>query len=255
MSISNRNHLRNLLEVVQLCNKLQNDTREAYFKVQPPLAPAYYIQKINENQREYWFFLTPLYLSTYKALIGVIEISDLVGIKQLELIKPQLHKIIHELQTAQVVSNYNKLVYRLNIIRNWFSSVQSELAERVSRLDNEEKYRLDDAIHCFFEDCNLSSAIMAISAVENRLLRLLIKGNPAEQDTLESLTLGQLISQYLKNKQRYAGTVPERHHELLNLCNKYRIYAVHPKGQEISRNIAGAILRLTFEFLMDEKTS
>ena len=90
---------------------------------------------------------------------------------------------------------------------------------------------------------------MSVCAVERRLLRLMAKVYPEEKDELEELTLGQLIGRYLNDKGKYQFVVPKKYEGLLNLCNEFRILAVHPKRKRVSKVTAQAILGLTFSFL------
>ena len=91
---------------------------------------------------------------------------------------------------------------------------------------------------------------MSVSAIEFRLLSLMTYGNPEAK--LEQLTLGQLIREYLDNKKKYSNVIPKKHEPLLNHCNVYRIFSVHPKREEINKPIANSILNMTFMFLLDK---
>lgn len=70
---------------------------------------------------------------------------------------------------------------------------------------------------------------------------------------LKELTLGQLIREYLENKEKYGNIIPKKHEPLLEHCNIYRVFSVHPKREEISKPIASSILNMTFLFLLDKK--
>jgi hypothetical protein len=101
------------------------------------------------------------------------------------------------------------------------------------------------------EGCNYSTVAMAVSAIEFRLLNLMQSAKPNPQ--LENYTLGQLIDEYLQNEAEYNNVIPKRHEHLLNLCNTYRIFSVHPKKEKITRAIATSIVNLTFAFLLDKE--
>lgn len=254
MSATFTSYLETLPNIINICENFEKDVKESFFKVVPPFLNPYYVDRIYDNQREYWFSLTPKFLSYYVPLTRIIEITEMFGIRELEIQKTRLNKIVQELQTVQVVSIFSEFSYRLQLIKNSFAPFLDRLRTSISLLDAQERKRLNEGIHCYLESCNLSSAAMSVSAIENRLFRLMAKARPNESRNLGRQTLGQLVQEYLKDQEKYLKIVPERHHALLNLCNRYRIYAVHPKGLEVSRNIAGSILRLTFEFLMDKET-
>jgi len=68
---------------------------------------------------------------------------------------------------------------------------------------------------------------------------------------LERLTLGELIREYLENKEGYDKVIPKTHEPLLNLSNRYRISSAHPKEERITKQIATSIINLTFDFLLE----
>ena len=111
--------------------------------------------------------------------------------------------------------------------------------------------RLNEAIHCFLEGCYYSSVAMSVSAIEFRLFSLMMSICPDPK--LKELTLGQLIREYLDDKQKYGSVIPKKHEPLLEHCNTYRIFSVHPKKEEINKPIASSILNMTFLFLLDKK--
>ena len=78
--------------------------------------------------------------------------------------------------------------------------------------------------------------------------------NPDAIPKLEDMTLGQLITEYIQNKEAYKYIVPKKHKALLELCNTYRIFSVHPKKEDISPGIASSILNLSLVFLTDDNT-
>ena len=132
-----------------------------------------------------------------------------------------------------------------------FRRAKNEIREAISNLNPEEIDRLNEAIHCFLEGCFYSSVAMSVSAIEFRLFSLMVSMCPDSK--LEELTLGQLIREYLDNKQKYGSVIPKKHEPLLEHCNTYRIFSVHPKKEEINKPIASSILNMTFLFLLDKK--
>jgi hypothetical protein len=67
------------------------------------------------------------------------------------------------------------------------------------------------------------------------------------------LTLGQLIKEYTDHKEKYDNVIPKKHEALLDYCNTYRVFSVHPKKEKITRAIATSILCMTCNFLFDKK--
>ena len=95
---------------------------------------------------------------------------------------------------------------------------------------------------------------MTVCAIESRLLKIMLSCCPNEKERLESMTLGQLLREYINNKKQYNDVIPKEHEPLLNLCNLYRVFSVHPKEVEITKNKASAVLNLSIVFLTDKKT-
>ena len=92
---------------------------------------------------------------------------------------------------------------------------------------------------------------MAVSAIEFRLLSLMMSKSPDSK--LSELTLGLLIREYLDNQEKYGRVIPKNHKHLLEHCNVYRVFSVHPKQQKITRASANSIINMTFGFLLDDK--
>lgn len=136
-----------------------------------------------------------------------------------------------------------------------FESARKEMEEISTSFDTEEKLRMNEAIHNYFEGCTYSCIAMAVSAVESRLLKLMSRANPEVVNALNKKTFGLLISEYTQHKKVYKSIVPKRHESLLGLCNEYRIFSVHPKRKVIRRTILNSIFNLSLEFLTDTETN
>ena len=95
---------------------------------------------------------------------------------------------------------------------------------------------------------------MSVCAIESHLLTLMLSVRSEEEDKLENMTLGRLIREYIDNKEQYTNIIPKKHEPLLDLCNVYRIFSVHPKKEEITKGLSSAILSLSILFLTDEET-
>lgn len=142
----------------------------------------------------------------------------------------------------------------IDMVKVCFEIAGGEMRAFCSAFDEEEKQRINEAIHNHLEGCCYSCVAMSVSAAESRLLKLMCIVSPDSKKELEENTLGQLLTEYVKNKNEYKSIVPEKHETLLKLCNTYRIFSVHPKKQEIKPPIASSILNLAIEFLADRNT-
>lgn len=203
---------------------------------------------VEPGMRDYCYY--PRYRGQFGPIKKVVEMCDLLGIKYLEVNKDYLLTKIQGLQDI-IPLRFKKFFIRyIDDVGNTFKEVEEEIKREISKLDEVEKDRLNEAIHTFFEGCYYSSVGMSVCAIEHRLLKLMTNVRLKKKKELEKLTLGQLIKIYLENKDEYKHVVPERHEYLLNLCNRYRVSAVHPKGEKITKILAFSILGLTFEFLL-----
>lgn len=199
-----------------------------------------------------WFYCyTPRYQRYFIVMQRIVEICDIFGIKLLERSKDRLLMRISWLKDPRRIDKKKYFEKYIDYIRNTFSKAKNEIKDKISLLSSEEKERLNEAIHCFLEGCLYSSIAMSVSAIEFRLLDLMM--SVTSDSKLEDLTLGQLIREYLNNKKRYKNIIPKKHEALLELCNTYRIFSVHPKKEEITKAIANSILNLSFMFLLDKK--
>jgi hypothetical protein len=149
------------------------------------------------------------------------------------------------------IGNFN---VNIEYLKSAFAVVRQEMWLFFSSFDDEERERINEAIHTYFENCNYSCIAMSVSAVESRLLKLMSLANHDAIPKLEEMTLGQLITEYMQNKEAYKNVVPKKHKALLELCNTYRIFSVHPMKEDISAGIASSILNLSLAFLTDPNT-
>lgn len=165
-----------------------------------------------------------------------------------------LYETISDLEDSTKVQNIEGFKVKLEVIRATLALIRQEMLPFCSSFDDEEKERINEAIHTYFENCNYSCIAMSVSAVESRLLKLMSINNPNKIPKLEDMTLGQLITEYIQNKQAYKNVVPNKHEPLLQLCNTYRIFSVHPKKEYVTPSIASSILNLSLVFLTDQST-
>lgn len=185
-----------------------------------------------------------------------------VCVKLCRILKPQsfgdrrilFFEAVASLEHIRDTKNIKDFKRNLDIVRLCFRLVSDEVSAICSAFGEEEKERMNEALHDYLHDCHYSSVAMSVSAVESRLLKLMCLASPELERELEKKTLGQLIYEYTNNKDRYKNVVPEEHEPLLQLCNTYRTFSVHPKKRKITGRLAGSILDLAIEFLTDQDT-
>ena len=230
-------YIQNLLKFEKLLKKLQDQVQKHYFKD----------GKVKKGYELFCYY--PRYRQFLSPIKTAIEISDFLGIEYLEKWKKTFFKWIVNLEEFEGRTLHD-FVYLLRIIKK-FLQARRQIKETVSLLDSREIDRLNEALHCFLEGCYYSSVAMSVSTIEFRLYSLMMSKCPDSK--LEELTLGQLIREYLENKQKYGKVIPKKHEPLLEHCNTYRIFSVHPKKERINKLVASSILNMTFLFLLDKK--
>jgi len=166
-----------------------------------------------------------------------------------------LYDAASDLEDYRQMVDLKSFEVNINVVIAEFGVVKNEIAVFCSAFDEEEKERINEAIHNNIEGCNYSCVAMSVSAVESRLLKLMCIMSPDSEAELEKKTLGQLIVEYIDNKSKYRNVVPDRHDHLLGLCNTYRTFSVHPKKQRITGGVASSIFNLAIEFLTDSNTN
>lgn len=140
--------------------------------------------------------------------------------------------------------------------------LEPSIVDKINRMTCRESIRLDEALVCFANYSFYASVIMAVSAVESRIVELISRKNRAIYiATFSRATLGQLIQVFdarMYTHARFSGIkklMPEKHKPLLTLLNQYRVFSAHPKDDVITAQIAEAILHLAFCFMIDSATS
>jgi len=169
--------------------------------------------------------------------------------------------LFNELKNPQIVKTYQRFDELLNEIKENISRLEPDIRKKLWGLTCEECERLDEALVTYSNYCFYSSIIMAVSAVEFRMHYMIKKTDEAlYSEQFEMATLGQLIQIFDKNayKEDKYGKIkklmPERHRQLVQLLNEYRIVSAHPKEIKITPQIAESILNLSFAFLTDPET-
>lgn len=202
-----------------------------------------------ETPREFFYTHTPRYHKYFDPIAGTIKVCEIFGIDHLDQNKDLLVRNVRCLEDPRIVSTKSLFLWYVDSIKKVFSDVKEKRQNVFSNLEPAERRRLNEAIHCFLEGCNYSSVVMSVSAIEFRLLNLMQA--MTSDKNLEKLTVGQLIKEYIYNKNKYQKIIPKKHESLLNFCNTYRIFSVHPKKERIGKGTASSILNLTSKFLLD----
>jgi len=194
------------------------------------------------------------YRNYFIPLKACIQLYGILQFQSLGELQNAFYKAASGLENHKVIQTLRDFNLALNVVRACFNMAEGEMQAFCSAFDAEEKQRINEAIHNYLEECCYSSVAMSVSAVESRLLKLMCIVRPNSKQELERKTLGQLLTEYAENKEKYEEIVPEKHEPLLQLCNTYRIFSVHPKKHRIKPTIASSILNLAIEFLTDENT-
>jgi len=239
-------YLQQIVAMDTLCQSFRDSVIDVFFRY--PIGEAL---KATVDLEDKFFCFTPRYQSYFQIIKRIIEISDIFGIQMLERCKPRLMEHSYHLENPESAKSRENFEFHINEILLCFRDAKDEIQKKISLLNSSEIDRLNEAIHCFLEGCYYSSVAMSVHAIESRLFSLMMSIYPDPK--LEELTLGQLIREYLDHKQEYGSVIPKKHEPLLEHCNTYRIFSVHPKKEEINKPIASSILNMTFLFLLDEK--
>lgn len=227
-------------KVPELCQELRELVEKQYLK-----------EDGSSKKMESYFCYYPIYLQRFEPIFNSVRICDFFGIGYLEKAKDSLDQWIQDLREPTHLNRMSGFDEALKVVEQVFKNCKDKVTKKISLLDSEEIDRLNEAIHCFLEGCYYSTVAMSVSAIESRLFSLMRDAKPKAK--LGKLTLGQLITEYLENKKEYDNIIPKKHEPLLELCNVYRVFSVHPKKEEIRKPVASSILNMTFLFLLDKK--
>jgi hypothetical protein len=212
---------------------------------------AYDMEKGRIKKNTYSLFcFTPNYMRGWQPIFDIIKIIPFLGIESLEKSSKQLEHHANLLRNPERMKNWLDFEYSLDSIQHAFEKAREEVVQMFDLLQEDELLRLNEALNCYLLECNYATVVMSVSAVESRLLSLMMAQNLKIK--LENMSLGQLIGEYLNNKEEYNNIIPRKHESLLELCNNYRCISVHPKKEKISRPITTSIISMTFAFLLDE---
>ncbi len=147
------------------------------------------------------------------------------------------------------------VVFALKIIKN----ADEQFKPKVSLLSRIECIRLHEAMQCLSSQCHLSAVVMAVSAVEHRLHKIVEKTDSVlYAANFADATLGGIIQLFQRDHykdakfQPFKQILPDKHKPLMEMLNIYRIFTAHPKDENVTHQTAAAILSLSFLLLTDK---
>jgi hypothetical protein len=155
-----------------------------------------------------------------------------------------------------VFSRAERFSGNIEIVLEYHEEVKDGIPELISKLDDEEKSRIQEAYHTLQEQCYWSSVINCAVALEKRLFAILKSRNTKflmDRKTNLEFSLGKLIGLYIDNKSAFKTCIPSRHDNLLTLANDYRIISAHSKRLDIDRATADAVFNLMLKFMVDDE--
>ncbi len=188
----------------------------------------------------------------------VQDIDQLIFVLQLLGLREQCNTVDF-LKVVWTTNDADALLNQFKFVTDELKKNDEYVALLLAKLSDEQINRLDQAIHCLQEGCYDASVVMAVSAVEYNLVRLM-EGDEAlnkafyEKDRGKMTTFGNLInffSEIVKEQQFSSLEWISELNPLLHLCNRYRIFSAHPKGKTISFRVAQSVLNLSFEFIIE----
>jgi hypothetical protein len=162
--------------------------------------------------------------------------------------------LLNKIKYQQNIFTIGDFKQRLSELSYSIGSLEENVQNKLQSLSCEECIRLDESLVDYSNNCRYSSVIMAVSAVEYRLHRMIKNlDNDLYNREFENATLGKIADQFSANGKNpvIQDLLPKKHFPLIQLLNKYRIFAVHPKNVMIPQEIVDSILFLSFAFLTD----
>jgi hypothetical protein len=195
----------------------------------------------------------PEYQQRLETIKRCIQICHVFGIAALNAVQPQLADRAYRLGLPEVIKTRKDFEENVDFIAGIFSTEGFPIAGMISQLHAMESERMVEAIHCLFEGCRYSAIAMAASAIEFRLVDFMNQVNPGNKEELQRKPLGSLIGECLDDKSAYSKRLPKRHRALLELCNQFRIFSVHPKTEVLGQNEAMSAINLAFSFILDPR--
>lgn len=177
------------------------------------------------------------------------------------LVVADIEQACHDLIIPERMSSLEDFDEILKRVKKNVSFLENDISAKLDRFTCLECTRLDEAIECFTNYCFYSSVVMAVSAVEARIMEIVRRhDSDLYERQFAKATLGQLVQ--LFDEGHYKGAeyaevknlLSPKHTPLLVLLNQYRVFSAHPKDEFITRQVADAALKLCFTFMIDPKT-
>jgi len=172
-----------------------------------------------------------------------------------------LTNFFHLLFNSPLNKDIKKFKEHLQLAINEIHLTDIEISNKLSLLSKKECLRLYEAIKCLNNDCNYAAVVMAVSAVESRLHKLLKDTNTKlYKKQFERTTLGGIIELFRRDTRykdkkfdKLKKILPDKHKPLMETLNVYRIFSAHPKEEIISCQTAKTIVAFSFLLLIDER--
>jgi len=166
--------------------------------------------------------------------------------------------VVTTLQYPETIKSYDDFAQSLKNLAYVIAILDKNVQEKLQNLTCLECIRLDESLVDYQNHCKYSSIIMAVSAVEYRLHKMIKNIDEERYETqFGDATFGQIIKQFTdegKSKE-IKELLDPTHLPLIQLLNKYRILSAHPKSVDIPDVITDSIVSLSFAFLTDPKHS
>jgi len=166
-----------------------------------------------------------------------------------------------ELANPERMSSVADFDSHINRVKDAVAFIETDIEDKLGRFTCLECQRLDEAIECLRNYCCYASVVMAVSAVEARITEIVRRHDQTLYDSqFAKATLGQFIQLFDDNHYTQPKFVslkklmPDKHKPLVALLNQYRVFSAHPKAERITMQIADAILKLSFTFMIDPAT-
>jgi hypothetical protein len=167
-------------------------------------------------------------------------------------------KTITSLQYPETIKSYDNFAKSIESLAYVIKILDINVQDKLKNITCLECIRLDESLVDYQNHCKYSSIIMAVSAVEYRLHRMIKKVDEVQYEKqFGNATFGQIIKQFTDEggSEDIKKLLDPTHLPLIQLLNKYRILSAHPKSVDISDIITDSIVSLSFAFLTDPKHS
>ena len=173
----------------------------------------------------------------------------------------ETENILNDLRVPERMKYIEEFADLIKRLKNNIDIIEPDVTAKLKRFTCLECQRLDEAIVSIRNYCFYSSIVMAVSSVEARIAQLIRhKNRKIFEKHFAKATLGQLIQVF--DDKHYTDPsfgalkklISAKHKPLLELLNHYRVFSAHPMKERVTAQIAEAILKLSFTFMIDPNT-